>query len=332
MKRLTDNLSSKYYEAYNRLTSKNARKRIIAYVESFDDIYFWRTVLSNYETDKIYFEVMLPSRTKLSRGKKSVLKNQLCDKMGEGMIACVDADYDYLMQGRNNTSDYILNSRFVFHTYVYAIENYQCYAPSLHDVCVMATLNDKQIFDFQRYLEDFSTIVFPLFVWSIWAYRTDRHTQFSMTDFNIVATIGKASLDNTGHAMHHLEEKVRQKINWLQRKFPAHNDEVDALATELQTLGVTPKNTYLYIQGHHIFDCVVSPIIGRVCNMLRGEHEEAIRRTAAHYTQMNNELSSYEHSTQDVKAMLRRNNSYRDCPEFRRLCTDIEDFISRIAK
>ena len=91
-KRLTDNLSSKYYEAYNRLTSKHARKRIIAYVESFDDIYFWRTVLSGFENERIYFEVMLPSRTKLSRGKKSVLKNQLCDKMGEGMIACVDAD------------------------------------------------------------------------------------------------------------------------------------------------------------------------------------------------------------------------------------------------
>ena len=330
-KRLTDNLSSKYYEAYNRLTSKHARKRIIAYVESFDDIYFWRTVLSGFENERIYFEVMLPSRTKLSRGKKSVLKNQLCDKMGEGMIACVDADYDYLLQGITPTSKYILNSRFVFHTYVYAIENYQCYAPSLHDVCVMATLNDKPIFDFQRYFEDFSRIIFPLFVWSVWAYRTENHSLFSLTDLNIVATIGKANLSNTGYAMHHLEEKVTQKLHWLQRKFPGKESEISALTTELQSLGVTPANTYLYIQGHHIFDCVAGPILGRVCSILRGEQEETIKHTAVHYTQMNNELSSYEHSVQDVKAMLRRNNNYRDCPEFQHLCADIEAFVARIS-
>ena len=74
-RRLTDNLTSRYYEAYNHLTSKQARKRIIAYVESFDDIFFWRTVLSDFEDDNIYFEIMLPSRKKLVRGKKSVLKN-----------------------------------------------------------------------------------------------------------------------------------------------------------------------------------------------------------------------------------------------------------------
>ena len=49
--RLKDNLNSKYFEAANALTSKKARRRIVAYVESYDDIYFWRTVLSNFEND-----------------------------------------------------------------------------------------------------------------------------------------------------------------------------------------------------------------------------------------------------------------------------------------
>ena len=44
-KRLRDNLNSNYFEAANALTSKKARHRIVAYVESYDDIYFWRTVL-----------------------------------------------------------------------------------------------------------------------------------------------------------------------------------------------------------------------------------------------------------------------------------------------
>lgn len=330
-RRLTDNLNSRYYEAYNHLTSKNARKRIFAYVESFDDVYFWRTVLGSFETDKLYFQIMLPSRSKLARGKKSVLKNQLCDKVGEGMIACVDADYDYLLQGVTPTSKYILRNPFVFHTYVYAIENYQCYAPSLHDVCVMATLNDKPIFDFQRYLEDFSRITFPLFVWSIWAYRNGLHGKFSMTDFNIVAEIGRSSISSTGYAMHKLEEKVMHKLHWLETKFPNREDEIEAMSRELLTLGVKPENTYLYIQGHHLFDNIVGPLLGRVCSSLRNDHEDEIKRTAVHYTQLSNELSSYEHSVQDVKAMLRRNNGYKDCPEFKHLCADIQSFISKVS-
>ena len=74
------------------MRSKTARKRIIAYVESYDDIFFWRTVLSQFEDETRYFEVMLPSRTKLKRGKKSVLMNLLRSNVGDSMIACVDAD------------------------------------------------------------------------------------------------------------------------------------------------------------------------------------------------------------------------------------------------
>ena len=33
------------------------------------------------------------------------------------MIACVDSDYDYLLQGATHTSRYIINNKYVFHTY-----------------------------------------------------------------------------------------------------------------------------------------------------------------------------------------------------------------------
>ena len=59
------------------MTSKQARRRIVAYVESYDDVYFWRTVLSRFEDDTRFFEVMLPSHRRLERGKKAVLMSFL---------------------------------------------------------------------------------------------------------------------------------------------------------------------------------------------------------------------------------------------------------------
>ena len=62
-KRLTDNINSLYFEAANKMTSKKARRKIVAYVESYDDVFFWRSVLGKYEDETRYFEILLPTRT-----------------------------------------------------------------------------------------------------------------------------------------------------------------------------------------------------------------------------------------------------------------------------
>ena len=277
--RLKDNLNSRYFEAANSLTSKKARRRIVAYVESYDDIYFWRTVLSEFENEKRYFEVMLPSKANLTRGKKSVLMNFLeGEPLGRDMIACVDADYDYLLQRRSHQSQKVLDSPYVFHTYVYAIENFQCYAPSLHNVCVSVTLNDHRIFDFREYFRLFSEALFPLFVWSIMLYRNGNYPRFSITDLNRIADPGGFNVQNPEPSIDNVRRKVRTKIHDLQRQFPDAKEEYLATKENLKTLGVTPQTTYLYIQGHHLFDTVVSPILSKVCNRMRSIMLLPIRR------------------------------------------------------
>ena len=323
--KLRDNLNSRYFEAANQLKSKQARRRIVAYVESYDDIFFWRTVLTRFENEHRYFEVMLPSHRKLERGKKAALMAGL----GEAMIACVDADYDYLIQGRTHQSQRILNSPYVFHTYVYAIENFQCYAPSLHNVCVSVTLNDHRIFDFREYFQLFSEAVFPLFVWSIMVYRNGAYPRFSITDFNRVADPGGFNVQNPLPSINKLKHKVHTKINELQRLFPDAKEEYLATKDDLRALGVTPQTTYLYMQGHHLFDTVVTPILSKVCNILRQERQNEIYYASAHKTQKRNEMSCYENSLQDIKSMLKKNTGYMSSEQFRRLQNDIRSYLDK---
>jgi hypothetical protein len=333
--RLKDNINSKYFEAANSLTSKKARRRIVAYVESYDDIYFWRTVLSEFEDNTRYFEVMLPSKVTLTRGKKSVLMNfidskgvQIADsRLGHDMIACVDADYDYLLQGHTPQSKKVLQSPFVFHTYVYAIENYQCYAPSLHNVCVSVTLNDHRIFDFREYFQQYSEALFPLFVWSVMIYRKGQHSRFSISDFNRIADPGGFNVQDPAPSLANLRRKVATKIRDLQRLFPNAKEDYLKLKDELKQLGVTPQTTYLYIQGHHLFDTVVAPILSKVCNLLRQERQQEIYHSEAHKTQKRNEMTCYENSLQDVKAMLKKNSGYMSSEQFRRLQDDVRRYL-----
>lgn len=325
--RLKENISSEYIEAANRMKKKNARRKIIAYVESYDDILFWRTLLGGYENEKRYFEVMLPSHETLERGKRSVLMNLLCCKVGKDMIACVDADYDFLMQGKTEVSRNILSNPFVFHTYAYAIENFQCYAPSLHNVCVMVTLNDRAIFDFVRFMKTFSEAIFPLFVWSIWHYRNNLYRQFSITDFNKVVELGKFNMYDPQNAINNLKHKVATRCALLKHKNPDAKQSYMELKNELQELGVTPDTTYLYIQGHHLFDKTIVPIMNKVCGILIRERENEIRRQAVHKIQMRNELSCYSHNVQDITQMLKKNSGYTESELFNRLKNDLERFL-----
>lgn len=330
MRRLKENVSSRYLEAANQLRSKTARRRIVAYVESYDDVFFWRTVLSRFETGERYFEVLLPSARTLERGKKSAIMRVLEERVGRDMIACVDADYDYLMQQATEASRKMIGNPYVFHTFAYSIENLQCYAPSLHEVCVAVTLNDHRLIDIAEFMRQYSTAVFPLFVWSIWHYRNSIYNEFSITDFNHVIDMGRFNLRNPYATIANVRRKVGKRIAMLQRRHPEAKESYLRLKSELtDALGVTPGETYLYIQGHHLFDKVVMPVMDKVCSQLIREREMEIRRQAVHNTQMRNELSCYSRSTQDIEQMLKKNVAYVTSDPFQRILKSVEAFLKR---
>jgi hypothetical protein len=322
-RRLSQNLNSAFIEAANRLRGSHARKKIVVYVESFNDVFFWSQLLRPLETDQHYFEVMLPSRTSLSKGKKIAMGNRL----GNYMIACVDADYDYLLQGATETSEKVCHSPYVFHTYVYAIENFQCYAPSLHQVCVMSTLNDHRIFDFEEFLAEYSRIIWPLFVWNVWAYRYGCYSHFSMLDFYHVVVLDQLNFYHPEQTLATLKKKVNSKIAKLQHLFPQGKKTYKPFMEQLLALGISPQETYLYMRGHDVYDGIVAPILTNICEVLRREREREIRQLAEHAIQMQNELAAYQHSTACVEEMLRKQTGYTNSPNYQRIIENIHQHL-----
>ena len=330
-RRLDGQVSSQYFEAANRMRPKAAGIRIAAYVESYDDVYFWRTALEQFETPGLAFEIMLPSHTgKLERGKKAVMMSLLARGAGPAMVACVDADYDYLVQGATKSSAELLRNPFVLHTYAYSIESMACYAPSLHGVCVAATLNDRRVFDFGAFLGEYSKAVYPLFVWNIMFYRTPEFSRFSITDFIRAIETGGVTPRNAAEAVSRLAAKVSRKAAALAKAHPSAAECFSQTADSLLRLGVTPSNTYMYIQGHHLFDRVVLPLLSKVCDQLVREREQEISRQSVHGTQRRNELSSYTHSRADLEEMLKKNNGFLQSPQYALLKADVEALVEKV--
>ncbi|MGX8689742.1 MAG: DUF4435 domain-containing protein [Bacteroidaceae bacterium] len=331
MKRLTDNINSQYFEAADKLLPARRRGRIIAFVESYDDVSFWRLLLDEFETPEHYFQIMLPDRGGLTKGKKSALRSCIeHNGLGKSLIACVDSDYDWLLQGTTQTSRDIISNPFVIQTYTYAIENYQCWAGSLHQVCVQCTLNDHRLIDFSAFMEMYSKAVYPLFVWNIWFYRKKLHNQFSMQDLNIDIRLKSVDIRRPQSAIIGVEERVRHKIRGLESHYPEAVEEVEELKEELAALGVNENNTYLFLQGHHLVENVILKLLMPVCTVLRQEREAEIRRFAVHEQQYRNEISAYQHSQMSLEEAIRKNTHYRGCYLYERMREDVRHMLSML--
>lgn len=327
MKRLSENVNSRYVEALNHFYS-GKKKRIVAYVESYDDIAFWRLLLEEFEDDERCFQIMLPSRSSLTKGKKSAIRSclQQCS-LGKSMIACVDSDYDYLMQGTTEASFQIIKNPFILHTYAYAIENYKCYADSLHNICVQCTLNDRRVIDFEKFFQLYSQTVYPLFVWNVWFYRTKRHNQYSMLDFCRDINIKTINIKDPYSSVVLLASRVEKKLAYLKRNYPNYVLEVEELSHTLQELGVTPQNTYLFIRGHSIQDLIINKVLTPICTSLISEREQEIYKYAVHTEQLNNEISSYRHSQMSIHDAIRKNTHYRECELYSRMRSDVQHLL-----
>lgn len=327
---LKHNLTSAYLDAAHKLSPKKARRRIVAYVESYDDVAFWRTLLAEFENEERYFQVMLPSATSLAKGKKMVLMNTLnTTELGRSLIACVDSDYDFLLQGATNVSRKINRNPYIFQTYGYAIENFHCFAETLREVCVQATLNDRFILDFPAFLKRYSQIAYPLFLWNVWFYRQhDTHT-FPMYDFNACVRLQDVNIRHPYRCLDEMQHSVSAKLSELRTRFPQNIEKVEHLKEDLQKLGLTPDTTYLYIQGHHIMDSVVLKILIPVCTVLRREREQEIKRLAEHNEQFRNEFTGYENSQVNVALMLKKNSGYKNLYLYQWLKEDVREFLER---
>ena len=101
-------------------------------------------------------------------------------------------------------------------------------------------------------------------------------THFPMYDFNNYVRLQEISLRHPYSALDNMQRAVSAKLSEMRTRFPQHIEHVDKLGEELRKLGLIPDNTYLYMQGHHIMDCVVLKLLIPVCTVLRREREQEI--------------------------------------------------------
>lgn len=301
------------------------------FVEGYDDVAFWRGIFDDYETEWLKFEISVPPRQDLAKGKKVLLGmiGECCDDR----ILCVDSDFDYLFEDFNEQSRQVNRTPYLFHTYAYATENYLCWPASLHKVCVKATKNDTMIFDFERFMGRYSRAIYPLFLWYAYSARRKSEKAFTLVDFRSSVRLNYLDIREDGQqTLEWLERQVSKRVRMLETHNPQWAAEVEAFGQHIRNRGVEPNNVHLFMQGHTLMDNVVLILLHTVCDKLRDMNIDRIAAGTKQGISLKNELSNYNNSLRNVREVLLDNEQYKDCFLYRKLRQDIERYVSKLTQ
>ena len=307
----------------------NPDQRLVkVYVEGYEDVAFWRGIFDHFQNPYLRFEISVPDRGDLPKGKKVLLGT--IPRSSEELLLCVDSDFDYLFAGRTEQSREVLGARDMFHTYAYATENYLCYAPSLHNVCVKATKNDTRIFDFVQFMHDYSCTIYPLFIWYAFSAQLASENVFPLIDFKASVRLGYLDLEQNGaRTIEWLQRNVEKREKLLQQRNPRMIEPMKRFEEQLRERGVRPENTYLFMHGHTLMDNVVMILLNSVCEKLRAMSIARITASQKQGVALKNEMSNYTNSLRSIRDVLLDNENYTKCPLYKRLQRDIERYIAR---
>ena len=304
------------------------QRLVKVYVEGYEDVAFWRGIFDHFHNPYLRFEISVPDRGDLPKGKKVLMG--MIPQSSEEMILCVDSDFDYLFAGQTEQSRQVADARFMFHTYAYATENYLCYAPSLHNVCVKATKNDTRIFDFVKFMDEYSRIIYPLFLWYAFSARLSTEHVFPLVDFKASVRLGYLEIENNGErTLEWLRRNVTKREELLRRRNPRMIEPMKEFEEQLRQRGVRPENTYLFMHGHTLMDNVVMVLLNTVCEKLRDMSIARITASQKQGVALKNEMSNYTNSLRSIRDVLLDNENYTKCPLYRSLQRDIERYIAR---
>lgn len=361
MTNLLDNIGNGFQKR-NLLHNLNI---VTVYVENEDDVPFWKHIFDQFKIPT----TITPStherdeKRGLTRGKQNVLR--FANQVNKDFVLCVDSDYDYLLDGATKLSREIKENPFVFQTYTYSIENYKCFAEGLHQVVVETTLNDQQVFDFVDFMERYSEVVYELFLYSFYyekqhlleaeGYQREyqiKQTQLSEAElkrwqeansprelFEIKEDFGKTISIPTQVNIHGADTleltKLQQVITERLAALPKIEDTVlDSLKRELAKLGLEPRNTYLFVRGHNIYDNVVRMFLNPVFDYLKDqkfqEYNE-LAKTDEEFVTKREEYKKFVFTVKRdemtcVERILHTHKNYQSCPLMQKIRNDVERY------
>lgn len=300
------------------LDAKMLRCRAAVHVENKDDILFWSAILKHFRPDD-RFHFVAGSRNEFGHetcGVTQCLK--YFDFLSKDFFICIDSDYRYLMHEREIDVEH-----FILQTYTYSFENHHCFAGGLNDVCSRVTHLENRVFDFQKFLKEYSNILYDLFIWHLYFAGSDPSV-FSKYEFNKYINLINSKphpviYNNAARSLDELRMRINKRTEYLGCRYP--NADLENIRKKYEKLGVTPDTVYLFVRGHNIYD-LISCITKEVCKKIL-EEEKWNRKN------VREAVNNLYKNRNNVDLQLKQNIKYGTYMAIRKIEEDVRLFFEQ---
>lgn len=275
-----------------------ARKKIIEiYVESQEDVTFWRKIFSYKDIRSI--DVKPVRHLKGSNGKGEILRSISDGDLtpGRSLLVAIDSDYDYL----KCINSKFYNSPYVFQTYAYSIESYYFYPQHVLEACLNATNTSNIPPDMFKVTEAFEC-------WSAKNYA------------NFISFLKDDNKDSS--------KAIYSSLSNLDITTAEEAPELGD-CDEFRAKGLNNLNLYLFINGHKLEEKVklitkrvTNWLINREHQSIKGKSKEATVDLRKQFTNSLNCPNQVLRST-DLNGVLLMQLIYRDLDEYMVQAKDI---------
>lgn len=309
-----------HFASYARrfaLDAKMFRCRAAVHVENKDDIVFWSNVLRHFLPD-VRFHFIAGSRNEFGHETSGVTQClKYYDYLSTDFFICIDSDYRYLLHERGIDAEH-----FVLQTYTYSFENHHCFADGLDDVCCRVTHRPNTVFDFQKFLAEYSRILYDLFIWHLYFLGADS-TFFPKYEFNKFLNVHfhrfrSVTVDNGALVLEELRMRVERRTGYLGRKYP--KADLEEVKKKYEKLGLQPATTYLFLRGHNVYD-MIGGICKEVCKVLLKQEKDNRHTREA--------ITALYRDRNDVDTQLKQNIKYGSYGAIRRIEDDIYRLLGK---
>lgn len=264
-----------------------------ALVEDIDDQRFWEVIIEYVKPDlkdKIDFPNPSPKGT---RGK-AILRN-FKEFVKKNFIICIDSDCEYSYDDKIwYLSDYI------YHTFVYSKENFQCNHLSLNETC--KDLVGKG-YDFDELFKNISRIISPVFY--IWHFIKENKKKETIKEnkrkwhqlnglikneaFEQILDFGGIEFDSLGDEniiFQNIKDRVNNRLeilkhemgeSWYDSTFEDVIPEIKKRLTEVHSIHEEDILSYCY--GHGVLEKFVKPFMKKLIEILKALKKDEIKKT-----------------------------------------------------
>jgi hypothetical protein len=257
---------------------------IACYVEGLGDVHFWKDVFDSFapELNIIFYPYSRENHFK--SGKQTILTEHNLKNAGASLILCVDSDLEYLLK-----NEPLFSHPYIFHTYTYSIENYKIFPQALARIVDKSSFPDASLrrFSFVNFIKDYSKVTYPLLRYILYFEKRKLEQMAGKQDdvvseplvleneLKSVFCIKSNEIylaDNANDVIIGLKNRVSLMIDKIKKKYP--DIDLSQIDSTLSELNVKEEETYWYLNGHIMYDCVAKIIMGKVISDYRKEKRE----------------------------------------------------------